>query len=79
MATTARRLNFMIKAELADEFEAAVPAGMRSKVVNEALAKELAFLRRKRAMEKMKGLRKKMPFASTEEIAEAVRTDRGRH
>lgn len=78
MAATARRLNFMIKAELADEFEAAVPAGMRSKVVNEALARELDFLRRKKATEKLKGLRKKTPFVPTEEIVKAVRADRER-
>ncbi len=78
MATATRRLNFMIKADLADEFEAVVPAGMRSKVVNEALARELAFLRRQKATEKLRRLRKKMPAVPAEEIVKAVRADRER-
>lgn len=78
MATATRRLNFMIKSELADEFEAIVPAGMRSKVVNEALSKELAHLRRQQNLEKLRQLRKKMPAISTKEIVRAVRADRER-
>ena len=78
MATATRRLNFMIKAELADEFEVVVPAGMRSKVVNEALAKELAFLRRRRTTEKLERIRKKMPSLSTKEIVKTIHTDRER-
>ena len=78
MRAAARRLNFMIKADLAEEFEAVVPAGMRSKVVNEALAKELAFLRRRQTTEKLKKLRKKMPFVTTKEIVTAIHADRER-
>ena len=79
MATSTRRLNFMIKNELADELESIVPAGMRSKVVNEALSKELDHIRRQRITEKIERLKKKSPDVSTKEIVAAVRADRGRH
>lgn len=78
MATATRRLNFMIKAELAEEFEAVVPRGMRSKVVNEALEKELALLRRRKTTEKLARLRKKMPALSAREIVSVLRRDRER-
>jgi len=69
----------MIKNELADELESIVPAGMRSKVVNEALSKELDHIRRQRITEKIERLKKKSPDVSTKEIVAAVRADRGRH
>ena len=79
MATATRRLNFMIKSELADELESMVPAGMRSKVVNEALGRELAHLRKQQTTEKLRHLKKKMPSATTIAIVKAVRADRERH
>jgi len=39
MPTSARKLNFMIRNEIARDLEALVPAGERSRTVNEALAK----------------------------------------
>ncbi len=68
----------MIKTELAEEFEAIVPAGMRSKVVNEALSKELMRIRRQKAVEKLMTLREKCPVISTDEILEVLRADRAR-
>jgi hypothetical protein len=79
MAASTRRLNFMIKSELADELESIVPAGMRSKVVNEALSKELDHIRRQLIAEKIERIKKKSPVVSTKEIVAAVRADRGRH
>lgn len=78
MATATKRLNFMIKTELAKEFEAAVPAGMRSKVVNEALSKELVRIRRQKATENLMKLRDKCPVVTTDEILKVLRTDRDR-
>lgn len=78
MATATKRLNFMIRAELAEEFEAIVPAGMRSKVVNEALSKELVRMRRQKATEKLMKLREKCPVVTTDEILRVLRADRAR-
>lgn len=78
MATATKRLNFMIKAELAEEFEAIVPAGMRSKVVNDALFKELVRIRRQKATDKLMKLREKSPVVTSAEIMEILRADRAR-
>jgi len=53
MANTARKLNFLIEAGVCRDLESLVPAGKRSKVVNEALRKELELLRRKSAVEQL--------------------------
>lgn len=78
MATATRRLNFMLKGEVADEFEALVPVGMRSKLVNEALSKELAHLRKQQTTDKLKILKNKMPAVSTKDLVTAVRAARDR-
>ena len=48
MAQTTRKLNFMIDNDVAAELEKYVPSGRRSKVVTQAMARELALQRRKR-------------------------------
>jgi len=53
MSNTARKLNFLIEEGICRDLESLVPAGKRSKVVNEALRKELELLRRKSAVEKL--------------------------
>jgi hypothetical protein len=47
MSSTARKLNFLIEEGICSDMERLVPAGKRSRVVNEALRKELELLRRK--------------------------------
>lgn len=79
MAGTARKLNFMIRDEIARDLEALVPPGERSRTVNEALAKELLSIRRRKLTERMRTLRKKGPAVSTEDIVAALRKDRDRH
>jgi hypothetical protein len=79
MATSARKLNFMIREEIARDLEALVPPGERSRTVNEALAKELLVLRRRKLTEKMRALRKKGPSIATEDIVAALRKDRESH
>jgi hypothetical protein len=53
MSTTARKLNFLIEEGICSDMERLVPAGKRSRVVNEALRKELELLRRKSAVEQL--------------------------
>jgi hypothetical protein len=79
MPTSARKLNFMIRNEIARDLEALVPAGERSRTVNDALAKELLSIRRRKLAGRMRTLRKKGPSVATEEIVAALRVDRGRH
>ena len=78
MAHLARKLNFMIKNEVAEELESLVPAGQRSRLVNEAIVKELALFRRQALTEKLMALRNKSPKVSTDQIVSAVGNDRKR-
>ena len=78
MAHSARKLNFMIKNEVAEELETLVPTGQRSRLVNEAIVKELVLFRRRAQTEKLIELRNKGPRLSTDEIVTAIRNDRGR-
>ena len=78
MAQASRKLNFMIKNEVAVELETIVPQGQRSKLVNNAIVKELALFRRNALTERLMALRNKTPILSTDEIVEAVNHDRQR-
>ena len=78
MAHSARKLNFMIDERVARELEELIPAGKRSKVVGEAIVKELAAIRRRQLTERLMELRRKSPVATTEELVDAVRKDRAR-
>ena len=78
MSNSARKLNFMISEEVADELEKLVPAGKRSRVVNEAIRKELERLRREKLTEQLHALRETGPIYKAAEIAEDLRKDRKR-
>lgn len=78
MAQTARKFNFMIRNDVAAELEKLVPQGQRSKLVNEAIVKELASFRRNLQTEKLLALRNKTPLLSTDEIVTTIRIDRKR-
>jgi hypothetical protein len=78
MAQAVRKLNFMIKNDVASELETLVPQGQRSKLVNCAIVKELALYRRNVLTERLMKLRNKTPKLSIEEIVEAVTIDRQR-
>jgi hypothetical protein len=75
---TARKLNFMIRDEIARELEALVPAGERSRTVNDALAKELLAIRRRMITVRLRAARDKGPALGTGKIVAALRRDRGR-
>jgi hypothetical protein len=68
----------MIDERIARELEELVPPGKRSKVVGEAIVKELAAIRRRQLTERLMELRRKSPVATTEELVDAVRKDRAR-
>jgi hypothetical protein len=79
MPTSARKINFMIRDEIARDLEALVPAGERSRTVNDALAKELLSIRRRKLTERLDTLRKKGPTIATEEIVAALQKERVSH
>ena len=78
MAQTTKKLNFMIRNELAKELEEMVPPGKRSRVVNDAIMKELIAIRRQKLTEKLLSVKQKSPSLSTDEILTAVKEDRRR-
>lgn len=76
MAQTAKKVNYMINDDIRKEFEELVPAGERSKIVNEAIRKELLIIKRKKLTEKLFSLRAIGKTLSTNEIVETIRKDR---
>lgn len=78
MAQTAKKVNFMVSDNVRKEFERLVPPGERSKIVNEALRKELNLIKRERLTEKLLSIRAKSPSLSTDDITGIVRKNRAR-
>jgi hypothetical protein len=78
MAQTARKLNFMIAEDIARELEELVPLGKRSRVVSEAISKELAHIRRQRLTERLMSLRSQGPVIPEAEILASLKKDRAR-
>ena len=78
MAGTARKLNFMIRDEIARDLEALVPPGERSRTVNEALAKELLAIRRRMITMRLRSAREKGPALGPEQLVASLRKDRSR-
>ena len=78
MAQMTKKLNFMIKNELAMELEELVPLGKRSKVVNDAIMKELMMIRRQKLTEKLLKIKQKSPPLSIDQIVAVVKEDRRR-
>lgn len=78
MLSPARKLNFMIREEVARELEELIPPGRRSKVVNEALTKELQLIKRRKLTERLVSLRERGPAFTTKEIVTALKKDRVR-
>ena len=76
MGQNLKKLNFMIKNELAKELEELVPPGKRSKLVNDAIRNELMAIRRQKLTERLLTLRQKAPSVSTDEIVSALHDDR---
>jgi len=77
MSQTSKKVNFMINDNVRKEFERLVPPGERSRVVNEALKKELISIKRKRLTERLLLLRSNNVL-STKEILDALKKDRTR-
>ena len=79
MAQKSRKLNFLIEESICSELESLVPVGKRSKVVNEALRKELELIRRKNAVEKLFSTSNQGKVFSNQEIVDSLSKDRRSH
>jgi hypothetical protein len=79
MSGTARKLNFLIEEGVCRDLESLVPAGKRSRLVNEALRKELELLRRKSAVEQLLASSPRQGGYSHADIIESLTKDRASH
>jgi len=70
-----RRINIMIEEDTWG-FLAKVPAGERSRAINEAIRVWVTRKRRKDAVQEMDALRNVVPKVSSEEVARWIREDR---
>jgi Arc/MetJ-type ribon-helix-helix transcriptional regulator len=74
----ASKVNIVLDDDVRKELEDLVELGSRSRVINAALRKELAFIRRRRVSERLDHLRAKTKPVSTKDIVRMIRRDRGR-
>jgi hypothetical protein len=72
------KVNFMLDEDVQAELNALVPSRKRSRLINEALRRELLRRRRELANDRLKEIRKKIEPMSEREIVRAVRQDRTR-
>lgn len=72
------KVNFTLDDDVREELIRLIPVRKRSRVVNEALRKELLRRKREAAMEQLKRLRNKTGTLSSQDIVESVRKDRAR-
>ena len=72
------KVNIVLDDDVKAELEALVETGLRSRVINKALRKELEMMRRRQLSDRLDHLRGKTKAISTPEIVKLVRRDRGR-
>ncbi len=72
------KLNFIIDQEVKETLEKYVPSGSRSRVVNDALRKELNLLKRKEITAKLAEIRDKNVMMDTAEIVNEVKKGRAK-
>jgi len=74
----AAKVNIVLDDDVKLELENLVESGLRSRVINNALRKELILIRRHKLSEQLDALRAKTKPVSSREIVELIRRDRGR-
>jgi len=79
MAQSSKKLNFLIDENICRELEMLVPAGKRSKVVNDALRKELESIRRGKAVKELVSSPPATKKFSNREIIDGLAKDRRSH
>ncbi len=79
MGRTVKKLNFLIEETVCRDLETMIPAGKRSRFVNDALRRELEAIRRKTAAEKIISSTSKGNKFSSRYIIEGLAKDRRSH
>ena len=79
MSKATKKLNFLIEEGICQDLRGFVSAGKRSKVVNDALRRELVLHRREKAVEKILMENAKSTQFSNREILEGLAGERGSH
>lgn len=74
----ATKINIVLDDDVKAELDQMVESGLRSRVINEALRKELLLLRRRQLSARLDQLRVKTKPVSTREVVTLIRGDRGR-
>ena len=71
-------MNFFVEEDIRKELDELVPAGQKSKIINEALRKELLRIRREKVTEKLVVLKSRGPKVTQKEIVKLLKQDRNR-
>ena len=72
------KVNIVLDDDVKADLDRLVESGMRSRVINAALRREILMLRRQRASLRLDELRKTTRVVATSELVNRVRRDRGR-
>ena len=79
MGRIAKKLNFLIEEAVCRDLETMIPAGKRSRFVNDALRRELETVRRKTAVETIMSSTSRGKKFSSRYIIEGLARDRRSH
>jgi hypothetical protein len=79
MEASLRKINFLIEEDVYQDLALFVPPGKRSKIINQALRRELELIRRKRAVERIVEAAPSKRTFSNQEIIDGLARDRGTH
>jgi Arc/MetJ-type ribon-helix-helix transcriptional regulator len=74
----ATKVNIVLDDDVKAELERLVESGLRSRVINEALRKELLLMRRRHLSTRLDTLREETKPVSTRDLVALIRRDRGR-
>ena len=72
------KVNFVLDEDVKNELDTLVESGMRSRIINEALRKELLLIKRRRLAMEQDRLRGQTRTVSNREIVRILRRDRSR-
>lgn len=72
------KVNIVLDDDVKADLDRLVESGMRSRVVNNALRREILMLQRERAGRRLDDLRRTTKAVSTSDLVAQVRRDRGR-
>ena len=73
------KVNFVLDDDVKSDLDRLVESGRRSRIINEALRKEILQVNRRRLAEKHDQIRSQTKALSTREIVNILRQDRSRH